>query len=93
MTMANIDTAFLLLRAPALLPENQSERDRLLGEIAGQLGVDSGEVDLTTITNTAAEGTATAARFPVSQDALSEFARGPLWDSRVADLFLAPDPS
>ena len=64
--MADTDTAFLVLRAPALLPENQAERDRLLGDIAEHLGA-GGEVDLTTITNASAEGTGTAARFPVSQ--------------------------
>jgi hypothetical protein len=86
------DTAFLVLRASALLPENQAERDRLLGEIAEQLGV-GGEVDLTTITNVSAEGTDTAARFPVSQQVLNAAAGEPTWNSRVAELFLAPEPA
>jgi hypothetical protein len=81
-----------MLRAPALRPENQAGRDRLLADIAQQLGVD-GEVDLTKITNTAAEGTDTAARFPVSQAALCEVSRSPFWNSQMAELFLAPDPS
>ena len=89
--MAETETAFLLLRTPALLPENKAERDRLLADVARQLGVE-GEFDLTTVTSTAAEGTDTAARFPVSQDALREVARGPLWDARMAALFLAPEP-
>jgi len=85
--VADTDTAFLVLRAPALLPENQAERDRLLDDLAGQLGV-AGEVDLTTITNVSAEGTDTAARFPVSQQALNAAAAG---DPRVAALFIAPE--
>lgn len=83
-------TAFLVLRAPALLPENRDERDHLLGEISRQLDV-QGECDLVTITNLAAAGTDTAARFPVSQEALRD-GIGPVWDSRMAELFLMPDP-
>jgi hypothetical protein len=90
--MAETDTAFLVLRAAALLPENQAERDRLLGEIAEQLGV-GGEVDLVTITNVSAEGTETAARLPVSQQALNAVSGEPLWNARVAELFLAPEPA
>ena len=86
--MADIDTAFLVLRAPALLPENQAKRDRLLADLARQLGVE-GEVDLTTITNTSAEGTDTAARFPVSQQVLSDAAGDP----DLAELFIVPDPN
>jgi hypothetical protein len=90
--MIEMDSAFLVLRAPALLPKNQAERERLLADIARQLDVE-GEVDLATITNVGAEGTDTAARFPVSQEAICELARGPLWNSRMAELFLAPNPS
>jgi hypothetical protein len=90
--MAEAETAFLALRASALLPENQAERDRLLADIAQRLGVD-GEVDLAKITNTAAEGTDTAARFPVSQAALCGIASSPFWNAQMVELFLAPDPS
>lgn len=89
--MAEAETAFLVLRASALLPGNQAERNRLLADIAHQLGVD-GEADLTKITNTAAEGTGTAARFPVSQAALCGVASSPFWNAQMAELFLAPDP-
>ncbi len=82
----DIDTALLLLRAPALLPENQAKRDRLLDDLARQLGVE-GEVDLTTITNVSAEGTDTAARFPVSQQALNAVAGDP----KLAALFIVPE--
>jgi hypothetical protein len=37
--VADIDPAFLVLRAPALLPENQAKRDRLLADLARQLGI------------------------------------------------------
>lgn len=84
--MADTNTAFLVLRASALLPENQSERDRLLDDLARRLGVE-GEVDLTTITNVSAEGTDTAARFPVSQQALNAAAGDP----KLAALFITPD--
>lgn len=90
--MVETDTAFLVLRAPALLPENQAERDRLLGAIARQLGVED-EIDLTTITNVAAEGTDTAARFPVSQSALNAAAKNPDWSTRISTLFVVPNPS
>jgi hypothetical protein len=90
--MVETDTAFLVLRAPALLAEHQTEREDLLTGIADQLGV-AGEVDLTTITNVAAEGTDTAARFPVSQSALSAAANSPDWSSRVSALFVVPDPA
>jgi hypothetical protein len=80
--------AFLVLRASALEPENQAERDRLLAGLAERLGVE-GEVDLVTITNAASEGTDTAARFPVAQDALSAAAAGPEFSA----LFVVPDPS
>lgn len=90
--MAETNTAFLLLRAPALLSGNQAERDRLLADLARQLGVEN-EVDLTTITNRAAEGTDTAARFPVSQSALSAVANSPDWSARVSALFVVPDPN
>jgi hypothetical protein len=84
--VADIETAFLVLRAPALLPENQVKRDRLLGDLARQLGVE-GEVDLTTITNVSVEGTDTAARFPVSQRALNAVAG----DAEMTALFIAPE--
>ncbi len=90
--MIEMDSAFIVLRAPALFSENKAERDRLLTDIARQLGAEGG-VDLTTITNIGSEGTDIAARFPVSQEAVCELARGPLWNSRMAKLFLAPDPS
>jgi hypothetical protein len=89
--MVETDIAFLMLRAPALLPENQAERDRLLADIARQLNVEN-EIDLTTITNVAAEGTDTAARFPVSQEALRDGVKA-IWNSQMAELFLVPDPS
>lgn len=88
--MTESQTAFLVLRAPALLPENQGKRDRLLGDIARQLGVEN-ECDLVTITNIAAEGTDTAARFPVSQETLRD-GISPSWDSHMAELFLMPGP-
>jgi len=84
------DTAFLVLRAPALLQENQADRDRLLAYVARQLGVE-GEVDLTTITNIAAEGTDTAARFPVSQNTLNAVAGSVDDSTAMASLFLIPD--
>jgi len=88
--MVATGTAFLVLRTPALLQENQANRDRLLTDVARQLGIE-GEVDLTTITNIAAEGTDTAARFPVSQDTLNA-AAGSIDDSTaMASLFLIPD--
>lgn len=90
-SVANPQTAFLVLRAAALLPENQERRDRLLGHIGQQLGIGD-EWDLVTITNIAAEGMDTAARFPISQQELRDGVDSS-WDSRMADLFLIPDPS
>jgi len=86
--VADFDTSFLVLRAPALLRENQAKRDRLLIDLARQLGVE-GEVDLTTVSNISAEGTDTTARFPVSQQALSDAADDP----DLAELFIVPDPN
>lgn len=88
MVVADTETAFLVLKASALEPENQPERDRLLADLAERLDV-VGEVELTTITNTASEGTDTAARFPVSQQALSEAIGG----RDLSALFITPDPS
>ncbi|HWC48419.1 MAG TPA: hypothetical protein VG448_06025 [Solirubrobacterales bacterium] len=89
--MNETETAFLVLRVQALLSENEIERDRLLNEISRRLGVE-GECDLATITNLAAEGTDTAARFPVSQDGLRDAIR-PIWTSRMGELFLIPGSS
>jgi hypothetical protein len=86
--VADTDTAFLVLRAPTLLPENQAERDRLLDDLARQLGVE-GEVDLTKVTNVSAEGTDMAARFPVSQQALNAVAGS----HKLAALFIVPEPN
>ncbi len=80
--------AFLVLRGAALEPENHAERDRLLADLAERLDV-VGEVELTTITNTASEGTDTAARFPVGQEALHAAADDP----KLAALFIVPGPS
>jgi hypothetical protein len=82
--------AYLVLRAAALLPENQEKRDRLLSDIGRQLGVED-EWDLVTITNIATEGTDQAVRFPISQQALRDSVAS--WDSHMADLFLIPNPS
>jgi hypothetical protein len=71
-----------------MLPENHAERDRLVDDLARQLGVE-GEVDLTKITNVSAEGTDIAARFPVSQQTLNAVAGGP----KLAALFIAPEPN
>jgi len=89
--MSESEMAFLVLRAPALLSENKPERDRLLTDISRRLGVED-EPDLATITNVAAEGTDMAARFPVSQEELRDGV-APIWDSRMSELFLIPDPS
>jgi len=89
--MHSTDTAYLVLRTPALSSENEEERDRRLADIARRLGVE-GECELVTITNLAAEGTDTAAHFPVSQEALRDSV-GPIWDSRMSELFLIPDPT
>ncbi|HXS47158.1 MAG TPA: hypothetical protein VN756_06815 [Solirubrobacterales bacterium] len=86
--MADVNPAFLVLKAAALAPENQVERDRLLADLAERLNV-VGEVDLVTITNTASEGTNMAARFPVSQSALKDVAD----DAELDALFITPDPS
>jgi hypothetical protein len=86
--VADTDTAFLVLRASALLPENQAKRDQQLANLARDLAVE-GEVELTTISNISAEGTDTAARFPVSQQALSDAAGG----LDLAELFVVPDPN
>jgi hypothetical protein len=89
--MSESEMAFLVLRAPALLSENKPERDRLLTDISRRLGVED-EPDLATITNVAAEATGMAARFPVSQQELRD-AVAPIWDSRMSELFLIPDPN
>jgi hypothetical protein len=88
---AEPQTAYLVLRAAALLPENHERRDRLLNDVGRQLGVGN-EWDLVAITNIAAEGTGTAARFPTSQQALCDGISSS-WESQMADLFVVPKPS
>jgi hypothetical protein len=88
--MTESQMAFLILRMPALLPENHDKRDRLLGDIARQLGVET-EFDFAVTTSIAVDGTATAARFPVSQEAFRD-AISPIWDSHMAELFSMPSP-
>jgi len=90
--MTESQTAFLVLRAPALLPDNQAERHRLLASIAKQLDIEPAEVELTTITNIAAEGADQAARFPVPQASLADAAREVGWGQHMEMMFLMPDP-
>lgn len=84
------ESAILSIRQVAL--QNEAEAARLVEELAADLGVEDAWERLQ-ITNTAAEGTDQAIRFPtVSQAALKAAVDASQNGERIAHYFVVPTP-
>lgn len=95
MTTTDHDFAILILQPAALIPENEADRERILHDLAAELG-DAGETERAEVTNLSAHGTGEIIRFPGITQAACERSRRGRRGRRVPPGFfccLASEPS